>query len=149
MARTGAWILFFSLMMAACLDEPDCFNLNNYVVGISFKKISTSGKDTVIFNNIRTDEPPLLFSDSAAVSTIYLPLNYFRDETTFHFQEGDIDRVLRLGYTSQVQFVSEACGERFVLSNLRVLEHTFDSVRLVRDVPSRVNEAGIHLEIFR
>ncbi len=136
-------------MMVCCLDEPDCFNLNNYIVGISFKKIATSGADTVIFNNIRTEVPPILFSDSAAFSKVYLPLNYFKDETTFYFQSGNTSRVLRLGYISQAQFVSEDCGERFVLSDLRVLEHSFDSVRLVKDVPSRANDASIQIEIFR
>lgn len=149
MVRKSAWLLFFMFTMVRCLDEPDCFNLNNYIIGISFKKIATSGADTVIFNNIRTEEPPIIFSDSAALSRIYLPLNFFMDETTFYFQSGDTTRVLHLGYTSQAQFVSESCGERFVLSNLRVLEHSFDSVRLVRDVPSRADQTAIHIEIFR
>jgi hypothetical protein len=149
MVRISVWLLFFMLMTVSCLDEPDCYSLNNYIVGISFKKIATSGADTIFFTNVRTEEPPLLFSDSSAVSKISLPLNYFEDETTFYFQEADTTRLLRLGYTSQPQFVSENCGERFVLSDLRVLEHSFDSVRLVHDVPSRTADGTMHIEIFR
>jgi hypothetical protein len=149
MVRLSAWLLFFMLMTVSCLDEPDCYSLNNYIVGIGFKKIATSRADTVVFNSVTTAEPPLLFYDSAAFSRIVLPLNYFQDETTFYFQEEDTVRFLRLGYTSQPQFVSENCGERFVLSNLRVLQHSFDSVRLVHDVPSRNSDGVNHIEIFR
>lgn len=149
MVRISAWLLFFMLMMVSCLDEPDCFSLNNYVIGIAFKKIATSRADTVVFKSVTTAEPPLLFSDSAAISRIVLLLNYFQDETTFYFEEADTTRFLRLGYTSQAQFVSENCGERFVLSDLRVLQHSFDSVRLVHDVPSRTSDGVNHIEIFR
>lgn len=149
MARIGVWLLFFVFMMVGCLDEPDCYSLNNYIVGISFKKITTSGADTVFFENVRTEEPPLLFVDSSAISKMALPLDYFTDETTFYFDEVDTTRILRLGYASQPQFVSENCGERFVLSDLRILEHSFDSVRLVHDVPSRTADGTMHIEIFR
>jgi hypothetical protein len=149
MVRVSTWLLFFMLMTVSCLDEPDCYSLNNYIIGIGFKKISTSKGDTVVFKSVTTEEPPLLFYDSAAFSRIVLPLNYFQDETTFYFQEEDTVRFLRLGYTSQPQFVSENCGERFVLSNLRVLQHTFDSVRLVHDAPTRTAGLVNQIEIFR
>ena len=133
---------------AACVDEPDCYNLNNYVVGIAFKKLEDSSADTVFVNALATAEPPLLFLADTSFSRLNLPLNYFEDETIFLFEEPDTLRVLHLGYVSQAQFVSEDCGEKFVLSKLRVLEHSFDSVRLITDVPT--SQAGtIHIEIFQ
>ena len=76
-------------------------------------------------------------------------LNYFEDETTFFFDPSDtVHHFLRLGYVSQAQFVSENCGEKFVLSELQILETTYDSVRLVRDTPN--SQGGIiHIEIFQ
>lgn len=132
----------------ACLDEPDCYNLNNYVVGVSFKKIEDSTTDTVFVSEFGTIEPPLLFLADTSFSRLNLPLNYFQDETAFFFADPDTLRILRLGYTSQAQFVSENCGEKFVLSQLRVLEHSFDSVRLIIDVPT-AQGGTIHLEIFQ
>lgn len=132
----------------ACLDEPDCYNLNNYVIGISFKKLENSTADTVYVSAFGTIEPPFLFLADTSFSRLNLPLNYFQDETAFFFEDPDTTRILRLGYTSQAQFVSENCGEKFVLSQLRVLEHSFDSVRLIIDVPTA--QAGtIHLEVFQ
>lgn len=147
MVRTFACFLLFVLLTAGCLDEPDCYQLNNYTIGISFKKLDDSTADTVEFTAIGTVEPPLLF-DADTVSKVFLPLNYFTDETFYFFEGPDNVHLLRLGYISQAQFVSENCGEKFVLSKLRVLEHSFDSVRLLTDVPT--SEAGtIHLEIFQ
>ena len=148
MIKKSTWIILFLLIPAsACLDEPDCYSLNNYIIGISFRKLADSTADTVGFTSIRIANPEILFKDDT-VSKIYIPLNYFQNETTFLFDHPDNTQILRLGYTSQVQFVSEGCGERFVLSNLRVLEHSFDSIRILTTNPSR--EAGTtHLEIFQ
>jgi hypothetical protein len=137
------------LMTAACLDEPDCFHLNNDLVGISFKKLADSRADTVYILRTGTAEPALVFYADTIVSRLTFPLNYFENETTFLFEDStQTVRRLRVGYTSQAQFVSENCGEKFVLTDLRVLEHSFDSVRLLRDAPS--SEFGaMHIEIYQ
>jgi hypothetical protein len=149
MLQRSTCFLIFLIMTVACLDEPDCYNLNNDLIGLSFKKLTDSSTDTVSFSLVATDdEPPVLFLPDTAVSRMVLPLNYFRDDMTLFFETDTVVNVLRLGYTSQAQFVSENCGEKFVLSDLRVLEHSFDSVRLITDVPA--SDAGrIHIEIFQ
>jgi len=149
MVKGSAWLLILLLLTAACLDEPDCFNLNNYIIGISFKKLEDSTADTVALTALGTEEPPRpFFLGDTTISRINLPLNYFADETAFYFENQDTMHLLRLSYISQAQFVSENCGEKFVLSALRVAEHSFDSVRLVTDVP-RSEGGTIHIEIFQ
>ena len=136
-------------MTAACLDEPDCYLLNNQIIGISFKKLENSSTDTVSITAIATVSPPVLFfGGDTTLSRLFLPLNYFQDETAYLFENADGIDTLRLGYISQAQFVSENCGEKFVLSELKVLEHTFDSLRLVSDTPTR-EAAAIQIEIFQ
>jgi len=149
MVRKSAWFLVLVMVAAACLDEPDCYLLNNYVIGISFKKIENSTADTVSLTAYGPLEPPLAFYlGDTAISRVFLPLNYFQEETSYVFQNGDSVDLLQLEYLSQAQFVSEDCGEKFVLSNLRVADHTFDSVRLVVDVPTREGNT-INIEIFQ
>ena len=146
MVRKSAWLVILVLMAAACLEEPDCYQLNNEVAGIGFKKLENSTADTVTFT-LLTVEPPLIFQDTT-LSRLFLRLNYFEDETTFVFvQENAVD-TLQLTYLSQAQFVSEDCGEKFVLSNLRIGYHSFDSVRLVVDTPTQ-NGSVVNLEIFQ
>ena len=148
MVKKLAWLLVLTVITAACLDEPDCFNLNNDVIGISFKKLEDSSTDTMSLVAYGVVEPPLLAGLDTAISRTYMFLNYFEDETTYFFETSDTLHLLRLGYISQAQFVSENCGEKFVLSRLRVLESSFDSVRLVRDTPT--SDGGtVHLEIFQ
>ena len=142
------WALIILLMTAACLNEPDCYQLNNQFIGISFKKLSNSTTDTVFVTGLGTVEPPLLFYADTAFTRLTLPLNYFQDETTYFFQDPDTTRFLRLGYISQAQFVSDDCGERFVLTQLRVFDHSFDSVRLITDIPTSSGET-INLEIYQ
>ena len=149
MIRKRSWLFILVVITAAaCLDEPDCFNLNNDVIGISFRKLEDSTADTVALVALGTEEPPLLFGLDTALSRVNLPLNYFKDETTFFFETEAAVHLLRLGYVSQAQFVSENCGEKFVLSRLRVLETSFDSVRLITDTPT--SQGGtVHIEIFQ
>src|SRR5688500_4340314 len=149
MIKRSAWLWIIILLTAGCLDEPDCFHLNNDLVGIAFKKLADSKADTVCFLGAGTEEPALVFYADTIVSRLTFPLNYFENETTLIFQDStQTVRSLRLGYTSQAQFVSENCGEKFVLTDLRILEHSFDSVRLLRDAPS--SEFGaIHIEIYQ
>ena len=148
MVKRSTWLLILAVIAAACLDEPDCFNLNNDVVGISFKKLDDSSADTVSLLALGTQEPPILFGLDTAIFRVNLPLNYFEDETTFFFETPEDLHLLRLGYISQAQFVSENCGEKFVLSRLRVIETSFDSVRLVTDTPTSTG-GTIHIEIFQ
>lgn len=149
MIRKNAWLLILALMTAACLDEPDCYLLNNHVIGISFKKLDDSSTDTVSVTAFGTISPPLLFfAGDTTFSRLFLPLNYFQNQTAYLFENPEGVETLTLGYISQPQFVSENCGEKFVVSKLRVLEHTFDSVRLITDTPTR-EATTIHIEIFQ
>lgn len=148
MANKSVSFFLLLLLSVGCLDEPDCYQLNNHIIGISFKKLADSSADTVALSALGTLEPPLLFAGDTTLSRIYLPLNYFQDETAYVFQSPDSLRLLRLSYLSQAQFVSEACGEKFVLSALRITEHNFDSVRLVVDTPTR-DGSVINIEIFQ
>lgn len=149
MMKKSFWILLLMTMTVACLDEPDCYQLNNHIVGIAFKKLIDSTNDTITITAFGTLEPALLFSeDTTEVSRIFIPLNYFENETAYFFRDMDSVRILRLQYVSQAQFVSENCGEKFVLSELRVAEHAFDSVRLVNDFPTK-DGSSIQIEIFQ
>jgi len=147
-AKTSAWFLIVLLLTATCLDEPDCFHLNNNFVGISFKKLEDSSTDTMVVTGLATLESALRFADDTSFSRVTLPLDYFGDKTTYLFGTAEGVESIQLEYVSRAQFVSENCGEKFVLSGLRVGRHTFDSVRLVHDTPS--NQGGIiHIEIFQ
>jgi hypothetical protein len=146
MARTRGWLLFFLFVAVSCLDEPDCFTLTNNIIGISFKKLFDGKADTVGVTLLRTDGVTFINKDTA-ISSVILPLNYFSNETSFFFEGKEKNCQLRLGYNSKVQFVSEDCGERFVVDQLTILDHSFDSIRVVNSTPGKGE--GTHVEVYR
>ena len=74
-------------------------------------------------------------------------INYFVEEGTFEFEGIDKTNFLSFGYTVKNQFISEDCGSAFVLSDLHILEHDFDSARVISSTPSK--GAGTNIEIYR
>lgn len=152
MVKKTGWFIFFVAMAAACLEEPECFSLNNNFVGIVFKKMSNNTRDTVAFTGIGADGTDYAWLTELTYMTGYdtLRLNYFNDSTVFHFRIEDVVYELHLNYTAQAQFVSEDCGQRYVLSNLSVGKGTtFDSVRVVGAVPKKKQSTGTNIEIYR
>ena len=46
-----AWFVFFAIIAVSCLDEPDCFQLNNNVVIVAFGIVG-GGADAIALNGI-------------------------------------------------------------------------------------------------
>jgi hypothetical protein len=74
-------------------------------------------------------------------------LNYFVEEGSFTFQGEEKTNNLAFAYIVKNQFVSEECGSSFVLSDLRVTDHDFDSVRVINSSPTKTG--GPNIEIYR
>lgn len=151
MIRKVAWFLFFALLAVACLDEPDCFNLNNNIIGISFRKLADNKADTVAIVDITINGTDSVFHPFRLVTGVELPLNFYATESDISFRRLNrdvvVDNTLLLSYLSQIQLVSEDCGERFLVSNLNVVDSDFDSVRVVNASPG--NTASTNLIVYR
>src|SRR5688500_13476479 len=99
MLKKTCWFVFLMMLAISCLDEPECFSLNNNVIGIAFKKMSDSQADTVIFFSVWAEGTDSVFRTSVALTGIdKLPLNYYQNETIFHFEGLDKTYDLHLGY---------------------------------------------------
>jgi hypothetical protein len=149
MIKKSGWFLIFVLMTASCLDEPECFSLNNNIVGISFKKMTNRQSDTVYVSSLQAVGTDSIFEKLTALNGVDVPLNYFKDTTDFIFTNHDGIYDLRLTYDSKAQFVSEDCGERYVIDNLHAISTTFDSIRILNSSPKRSLQSGTTLELYR
>ena len=150
MLKRTVWFVFLMMLALSCLDEPDCFSLNNNVIGISFKKLTDSKADTVFFSSVIADGTGYEFWGSAVRTGIdTMRLNYYQNETIFHFTGLGRDYDLHLTYSARTQLVSEKCGERFVLTGLKVASHNFDSLRLISSTPGRMDARHVNLEVYR
>ncbi len=156
--------LFILLLALSCLEEPDCIGLNNNIVGLSFVSLNDEVGDTITIDSMFINDQKVLytvddgqitytaFTDTTedvpmTVSKLVLPLDYFDTATTFVFGFGDDNDTLKLSYDVQVQYVSEDCGERYVLSKLQAEGIGIDSLRIVSDKPGN-SASSKNIEIY-
>jgi hypothetical protein len=136
-----SWFAFFLVLTVSCLDDPDCFQLHNNIIGITFRVLGTNQGDSTLLKGFS------ISGKDTVVLSFGLQLNYFEEEIDLGFSGIAENNFLALGYTVKNQFVSEDCGSRFVLSDLRVLEHDFDSVHIINSNPTKT--AGPNIDIYR
>lgn len=147
MLKKSFWFIGL-LCVASCLDEPDCFQLSNNYIGISFKKIFDGKADTVSFIGISTPSSDSIFYPLTRASSIQLELNPFESFTNFDLETFFIASFqLDVEYRSTAQFVSDNCGIRTTLSKMNIASHNFDSLRIIN--PLLKNPANINLEVYR
>ena len=144
--KVAGWFVFFLIIAISCIDEPDCFQLNNNVVQLAFK-ILGGASDQVMMTGIDAPGTDSVFYSYQKVSAVELPLNPFESQTEFNFHTFFGDNQMVLGYTYKVQFVSEECGERYIYSDLNILSHDYDSIRFVGK--SLTQPPSTNIEIYR
>jgi hypothetical protein len=149
MKKTGLFT-FLLIIAVSCLNEPDCYQLNNDTVAIDFRIIG-GGVDNVFLTGIQSPASDVSFARDTVVQKIPLPLTPKAEETLYTISTAQGDNFLNFGYKRQVQFVSTECGERYYYQELNVLEHDYDSVRVVNTipVPSLSAATSKNVEVYR
>jgi hypothetical protein len=148
--RTIIRIVFLLLIAVSCLEEPDCINLRNNIVGITFKTIvdNKAIAENQAFDLVTAEGASETLYAGVTASKLLLPLNYLEDTTRYTLQIQDTAYQLVLTYSSQTEFISEPCGERFILGSLDIAMHDFDSVSVLGKTPGIDNNAN-NIEIYR
>ncbi|MBA4058610.1 MAG: hypothetical protein C0490_28095, partial [Marivirga sp.] len=141
------WFVFLSIIAISCLNEPDCYQLDNDEIIMAFS-VMEFGADVDSLKDIQISGADSIFYQNTITSTVLLPLNPNTEELKYIFRwnNGSIDTLL-LGYSSQIQFVSDECAQRYVFTNLKALSSSFDSVRLFNATPTY--PASTNLVIYR
>jgi hypothetical protein len=145
----GAFLFLILICVGvSCLEPPDCIEKRNNLVGVTFKSykdgktITAQALDTLYARGSEVTIVP-----GGSVRQVLLPLDYLNDTTFYTIQIADTVYTLTLTYDSKIEFVDDQCGEKFVLGNLQVAEHTFDSVSVISRTPG-VDNAAKTIEIF-
>jgi len=149
--KKAHWFIIFLLFAISCLDEPDCFRLNNNIIGIAFKKMYDGKADTVaLIGTQAVNANDTIFGRYRYTNELYLPLDFFNKQTSFTIVSlTDVNHLL-FKYDVKTQFVSEDCGARYVLTGLSLdtADYDYDSVLLISTTPYP-SAAGIHLNVYR
>jgi hypothetical protein len=144
-----SWFLFFILFAVSCLDQPDCFQLNNDKVGISFHVLGSSTPDAIEINSLEING--VIYGNpegDSVVESLSLPLDRASNTVNILIGTPDGEKEINLSYDSKVQFVSEECGIRYLYSNLDLVSHNFDRLDIVNNTPGRDNTT-LNIRIYR
>ena len=155
--QRACWVLIIFLIVlgGSCLDNDICLRGADNALVIEFKKLSDGLSDTVTFMNIEAegtnavfyldnpvDKMDTLIVDETAIVTV----NPYAGETLFTFNNFRGDTLtLKVGYKTEVRFVSEECGSERLQYNLKILETTFDSVRVVSNTLNKGQSTNIEI----
>ncbi len=123
----------------SCLDDPDCFQLSNNVIGIYFGVLGSTAGDSVSINELSLNGQVLYSNADTAIVTTGLKVIADRvlERSKLELFGRNQAKFLDLEYSVKVQFVSEDCGPRYIYSNLTPVEHSFDSVLVIDGSPGR------------
>jgi hypothetical protein len=146
--KKSSWFIFCLILAVSCLDDPDCFRLNNNVVGFAFKVMGSARLDTVRLAQINISGTQSIVPDTVTAS-VFVPINFTTttSKVTFVYEDGS-SKYLNLDYLLRTQFISEDCGSRYELSNLSAGDTDLDSVRVLSREPGKATGA-INIEVFR
>lgn len=138
------WFVLFAIIAISCLNEPDCYQLDNSEIIVNFNVLGfAADPDTLL--DVRTSGTDSVFYQNTIRSSFKLPLNPNTKEQAyiFRWKNGSID-TLFLGYSAQAQFVSADCGARYVFGRLFLpLQSSFDSLRIFNQTPTQPASANI------
>lgn len=150
--RFSAQILIFCLISffaGSCYEDPECIDLRNDLVGFSFKKLFDNQVDTVGVLGITISGSDSVFYEfTNVVGSIQVPLDVSATSQSFVFDLLNGTYSMTMDYSSKPQFESVECGPRFVLTDLNVSQHSFDSVQVTSSVAVN-SEGGSNITIYR
>ena len=137
--------LFCFYTFISC-DTTDCISFSTRIVVVDFLDAETGNSESRDFDLITSAESSVLFYGDTTLSTLYLPVNTDKDNTTFLFFNPDntID-TLEIGYVRTERLISKDCGLELVFKNIEIIYTTFDNAVSLENELSRLNEENIKI----
>lgn len=141
-------LTFFLLALASCEDEPGCVTDESNVIRVGFLQLDDTtlrNADSVAITEIFPVGVGVIALDTT-VAGLFLPLNPSTDSTTYYFAraDGEVD-TLALSYRREQLVVSPDCGATQRYTELTVLRHTFDDIRVVEPEVSELGDLNIEV----
>lgn len=140
-------------LLTGCDPEEPCIALTTSRYKIGFFELKADGNRVPLLVNF--DSVYALGSDSlfyrrktAGESVLELNLNAESDTSTFVFKKPEQPAdTLQLTYIRSFRLISPECGLEVRFTRPEVIQHTFDSVRVLTEELSRTTK-GVDLEIY-
>lgn len=156
-------VLLIFVVLTSCLDNDICLRGSDNALVINFKRLSDGLTDTVTLQNIHSNgtnayyylnTPDVVdtipYKGSSGISAIskdvIVLVNPYANQSQFTFNNFRGDTLtLTVGYKTEVRFVSEECGSERLQYDLKIIETSFDSVRVVQRNLNRGRSTNIEI----
>lgn len=133
------------LLLASCLNEPDCIITSTNLVKVNFKNLENKAR-TIVLDSIIVAGLPVPYYKGESTSAVQLPVSPDEDGATFTFVYEGVRQTLSLTYIRGIEVISPDCGAYPNFSGLGVMTTSFDSLNLVND--RLLINATVNLEIY-
>lgn len=133
------------LLLASCLNEPDCIITSTNLVKVGFKNLENKALSIEMDSIIVAGLARPFYKDST-ITSVELPVSPDQDGATFTFVYNNTRQTLSLAYLRGIEVVSPECGAYPNFRGLNVVTTSFDSLNLVND--RLLINATVNLEIY-
>jgi len=113
------------LLLAGCLNEPDCIITSTNLVKINFKKDSKTPRE-ITFTKINVSGLEKDFYVEQKATAVQLPVDPESIESTFTFYFEGRTETMHLTYVKESEVISVNCGAYTNYSGLAIPETTFE-----------------------
>lgn len=118
-------VIAFFLLLAGCLNEPDCIITSTNLVKINFKKDSKTPRE-ITFTKINVSGLEKDFYVEQKATAVQLPVDPESIESTFTFYFEGRTETMHLTYVKESEVISVNCGAYTNYSGLAIPETTFE-----------------------
>ena len=150
MRNLALLIVLMCLFLASCDQEEVCTEGVNTMLVTNFYQIKNGSLEDTIVKGLTVFglgiQDSLLY-DSTDVSQIMIPLDPEQNTCSFILQTHNHTDTLTLEYTSEVIFVSYACGfaPGYDITNIVSTYQAYDSLHIVKSKLTPDNEENIEI----
>lgn len=138
--------IFFSFILTACLDEPDCVREASDEVLFLFKDADTGKNFSIDFDSVVITGADFVLYQSTSTSRTFIPLDPLSSETEIIFNSPLANDTIVLQYNTFTRLIAPNCGAETFFLDLSVKEHTFDSLK-IRNL-NVLPDGGTNFEIY-
>lgn len=139
--------------LMACAPDEICYTDNSTLVRIDFKRVvypdtdsAFLENDTLIFLQVSALETDSIFLQLDTLSSLVLPVNTGKDQTTFVFNTDRGSHHLELRYHRTQRLISVECGPEQIIDQLEAGAATFDSLSIKQ--PKLTDSSATNVEIY-
>lgn len=144
------FIVFVALMCGSCFEKGDCVINNSNLIKIDFINIKDKADYPITFESIRVmGSSIVLYNDGTAVSSIELPVDPNKTETSFIISRaGVLNDTLTVTYVNETIIPSSDCGAFIYQKQVTMVKKPFEGT-VIKEINNQLlRNATVNFEIY-